>query len=151
MFFCLPRDVRRVDVQLTLSPPPRHCPHGTNVEQFSSAALGRLACTRTVREPGAICDRKHPGCLCAGLLCIEEPTSSMRMCKSGSATARRPATMQPAAPPMERTLSEKGRVLGRGEEDGASPAMIISYSSLIWVGVDIISWRPDGMGKRPLG
>ncbi len=48
-------------------------------------------------------------------------------------------------------VKEKGRVLGRGEEDGALPAMMISYSSLIWVGVDIISWRPDGMGKRPLG
>jgi len=73
------------------------------------------------------------------------------MRNSGSAAARRPATMHPAAPPMERPMSESGRVPGRGEEDGVPPAMMISYSSLIWSGVDIIAWQLDGLEKRLLG
>ena len=35
------------------------------------------------------------------------------------------------------SLSEKSRELGKKGEDGAPPAMMISYSSLIWVGVDM--------------
>ena len=98
---------RERDVQLTLPPPPRHCPHGTSTERSPSAALGRLACTRTVREPGAMCDKKRAGCLCAGLLCVGGPASSTRMRKSGSAAARRPATMQPAAPPTGCPVGQK--------------------------------------------
>ena len=137
------------DVQLTLPPPPRHCPHGTIAERFPSAALGRLTCARTVREPGARCVKKRAGCLCAGSLYVGGPASSTRMRKSGSAAARRPATTQPAAPPMERPLCQE--TVEREGEDGAPPAMMISYSSLIWVGVDIISWRRYGVRETTLG
>jgi len=49
------------------------------------------------------------------------------------------------------SLSERSRVLGREGEDGAPPAITISYSSLIWVGVDIISWQVNGVKKQLLG
>ena len=52
-----PQKHGETDVQLILPPPPRHCPHGTSAERSPSAALGRPACTRTVREPGARCDK----------------------------------------------------------------------------------------------
>jgi hypothetical protein len=45
----------------------------------------------------------------------------------------------------------KSRALAREGGDGAPPAMMISYSSLIWVGVDIISWQLDGVKKQLLG
>jgi hypothetical protein len=51
------------DVPLTLPPPPRHCPHGTVGERPPSAALGRALCTRTVRDPGARCEKTRPGCV----------------------------------------------------------------------------------------
>jgi len=37
----------------------------------------------------------------------------------------------------EKSSVRKSRALGREGENGAPPAMMISYSSLIWVGVDI--------------
>jgi hypothetical protein len=74
------------------------------------------------------------------------------MRRSESAAARRPATTQPAAPPIGRPLRQKNVGLpGREGEDGAPPAMMISYSSLIWVGVDIISWQINGVKKQLLG
>jgi hypothetical protein len=92
---------RRDDVQFTLLPPPRHWPQCTYAERPPSAALGRLACTRIVREPGARWEGKRVGRVCAGSLYVSGPASSTRMRRSGSAVARRLATTQPAVPPIE--------------------------------------------------
>jgi hypothetical protein len=143
-FFNFPQKGRRINVggggrrnaQLTLPPPPRHCPTCTAVKRPPSAALGRLTCMRTVRAPGAMCDSRSAGCLCAGSLCVVGPASSTRMRRSGSAVARRLAMMQPAVPPTGRTFCQKRR--GKEEGDCVPPAMMTSYSSLMVVGVDIV-------------
>ena len=138
MDFSFLKEARR-DEQLMLLPPPRHCPHGTTTERPSSAGLGLVVYTRIVCEPGVRCDKKRPGWICAGLLYVEGPASSMRMRRSGSAAARRAATTQPVVPPTGSPLGQKRvkqqRV--RDGEDGLPPATMISYSSLISVGVDI--------------
>ena len=95
--------IKAQDVQLTLPPPPRHCPHGTIAERPPRAALGRLVCTRVVREPGARWVGKRVGCVCAGSLYVVGPASRTRMRRLGFTAARRPATMQPAAPPVRFT------------------------------------------------
>ena len=126
------------DEQLILPLPPRHCPIGTTTERSPSAGLGLVVYTRIVCEPGERCDKKRPGWVCAGLLYVEGPASSMRMRRSVSAAARRAATTQPVVPPTGSPLGQKSEVAeGPGEEDGSPPATIISYSSLISVGVDI--------------
>jgi hypothetical protein len=112
LLFSFAKKARR-DVQLTLPPPPKHCPQGTTAERPPSAGLGRLMCTRTVREPGARCERKRAGRKWAGSLYVGGPASSMRMRRFGSAAARRPARTQPAAPPngvfsVKRRWSRRG-------------------------------------------
>jgi len=106
MVFSFLREARR-DQQLILPPPPRHCPHGTSTERPPSAGLGLVVYTRIVREPGVRCDKKRPGWMCAGLLYVEGPTSSMRMRRSGSAAARRAAMTQPVVPPTRSPLGQK--------------------------------------------
>ena len=103
---------KKRNAQLTLPPPPRHCPVWTIVVRPPSAALGRLSCPRTVCEPGIMCDRKSAGCMCAGSLCVVGPASSTRMRRSVSAVARRPATTQPAVPPSTHASSLSGAIEG---------------------------------------
>ena len=136
--FSFLREVYR-DEQLIPLPPPRHCPHGTITERPPSAGLGLVMYTRIVCEPGERCDKKRPGWICAGLSSVEGPASSMRMRRSGSAAARRAATTQPVVPPTGSYLGQKKVEQQRDQEgeDGLPPAKMMSYSSLISVGVDI--------------
>ena len=115
------RDETRQDAQLTLPPPPRHCPAWTMAERPPSAALGRPTCARTVREPGLRCEMKCAGCMCAGLLCVGGPASSTRMRRSGSADARRPATRQPAVPPYIERPSQSEQSKRRARIERESP------------------------------
>ena len=95
------------NARLILPPPPRHWPACTITERPPSAAHGRLTCSRTVREPGAMCQIQRAGCLYAGSFCVVRPASSTRIRRSGSAIARRLAIMQPAVPPIARPLYQK--------------------------------------------
>jgi hypothetical protein len=93
------------NTQLTLPPPPRHCPVCTIVERPPSAGLGRLSCVRTVREPGKRCERHCIGCMCAGSLKVVGPASSMSIRRFLSAIERRLAMTHPAVPPATHTSS----------------------------------------------
>ncbi len=64
------------------------------------------------------------------------------MRRSGSADARRLAMTQPAVPPTNVTvhsICQKRETEGEEEEDDIPPAMIISYSSLVVMGEDIVT------------
>jgi len=56
-----------------------------------------------------------------------------------SAVARRLAMTQPAVPPTNAHALCQKREEGPGEGGDTPPAMITSYSSLIVMGVDIVS------------
>jgi hypothetical protein len=78
---------------------------------------------------------------------LEYEDAQVRVCyrKTACDDTTSSATYRTSSP------SEKSRGLGREGEDGAPPAMTMSYSSFIWVGVDIIFWQLNGVKKELLG
>ena len=95
------------DVQLTLPPPPKHCPICTAVVRSPSAALGLETYSRMVREPGARWFGKLMGRVCARSLYVVGPASSKRIRRFLSAAARRPAMTQAAVPPVHNRTSKQ--------------------------------------------
>ena len=85
--------------QLILPPPPRHCPVRMTTERPPSAALGRPAYVRVVRERDARYFRPGMGRMCAGSFSVVGPASSISIRKFLSAIERRLAMRHPAVPP----------------------------------------------------
>ena len=125
------------NAQLTLPPPPKHCPVCMIAERPPSAALGRPACVRVVCDPGAMCFRHCMGYMCAGSFCVVRPASSINIRRFLSAIDRRLAMTHPAVPPATHTSSQSEE--NEERVDGAPPAIMISYSSLIVMADDIVS------------
>ena len=130
--------VGKRNAQLTLPPPPKHWPVCMIAERPPSATLGRPACVRVVCDPGAMCFRHCMGYMCAGSFCVVRPASSTSIRKLLSAIDSRLAMTHPAVPPATHTSPQSEEKEEREREDGAPPAIMISYSSLIVVAYDIV-------------
>ena len=116
---------RKRNPQLTLPPPPRHCPVRMIAERPPSDALGRPTYMRVVCEPGAMCFRHCIGYRCAGSFCVVGPASSTSIRRFLSAIERRLAMTHPAVPPATHTSSQP-------EEKGERGWRTARYNNIIF-------------------
>ena len=125
------------NAQLTLPPPPKHCPVCMTAERPPSAALGRPAYVRVVCDPGVF-SALHGVCVrWIVLRCGARFQYQYTQIYVRHREAARDDTSSSAA--CDAQILSIRRESGSVCVDGAPPAIMISYSSLIVVGVDIVS------------